>query len=154
MRQGEPEDSDSDTSSDEVVAFPEAAVCNPDGTASTATPEELHILRGLNKQPSRMAAGRFGGRAGKLARIQAQEAQAAVPLYPQKRGGEATLGEPRKAPGLAGAPSVDPKGGPDAAHGLHSCQAGAPGRGLADASPMEDGLRTSELEGARKKRKG
>lgn len=73
--QVEGDESASDGSSDEEVAFPSERLRNPDGTATTATPQELHILASLKKQTSFMAAGRFVGRAGKLARLQAQEAQ-------------------------------------------------------------------------------
>jgi hypothetical protein len=78
--------SDSDASSDDEVEVPstaaqqQQAVRNPDGTLSSATAAELRILRGMTKQASRLAAGRFSGRAGKLARIQAQEVKQAEAL--------------------------------------------------------------------------
>lgn len=75
LEQAEEDGSASDGSSDEEVVLPQEEVRNADGTATTATPQELHILASLNKQTSLMAAGRFVGRAGKLARLQAQEAQ-------------------------------------------------------------------------------
>ncbi len=60
------EDSDSDSSGDELTTY-----VNRDGTQSSATPAELKMAAELSKDPW----GRFGGRAGKMARIRAQEAQ-------------------------------------------------------------------------------
>ena len=60
------EDSDSDSSDDELTTF-----TNRDGTQSSATAAELKLAAQLSKDPW----GRFGGRAGKLARIRAQEAE-------------------------------------------------------------------------------
>ena len=60
------EDSDSDSSGDELTTYP-----NRDGTQSSATAAELKLAAALSKDPW----GRFGGRAGKMARIRAQEAE-------------------------------------------------------------------------------
>lgn len=52
---------------------------NRDGTVSSASAQELALLTALTEAgSSRMAAGRFGGRAGKMARIRAQEEAAAA----------------------------------------------------------------------------
>ena len=59
------EGSDSDSSEDELTTY-----VNRDGTHSSATAAELKLAAALSKDPW----GRFGGRAGKLARIRAQEA--------------------------------------------------------------------------------
>ena len=59
------EESDSDSSDDELTTY-----VNRDGTHSSATAAELKLAAALSKDPW----GRFGGRAGKLARIRAQEA--------------------------------------------------------------------------------
>ena len=60
------EDSDSDSSGDELTTY-----VNRDGTQSSATAAELKLAAQLSKDPW----GRFGGRAGKMARIRAQEAE-------------------------------------------------------------------------------
>ena len=60
------EDSDSDSSGDELTTY-----TNRDGTQSSATAAELKLAAALSKDPW----GRFGGRAGKMARIRAQEAE-------------------------------------------------------------------------------
>eukprot|EP00884_Botryococcus_braunii_P009401 jgi/Botrbrau1/18462/Bobra.0072s0045.1 len=94
-------DSDSGASSDEEVGFTEVEVRNPDGTSSSATRHELQILRSLNTQPSRIAAGRLVGRAGKLARIQAQEAMAHARVAHLSRTGDlsgAPQGPSRSSP--------------------------------------------------------
>lgn len=44
-----------------------------DGTISSASAEELKLLEHLSKSDGKVAAGRFGGRDGKMARIRAQE---------------------------------------------------------------------------------
>ena len=46
---------------------------NRDGTATTASIDEIKLLKKLSKR-SRLAAGRFSGREGKMARLRAQEA--------------------------------------------------------------------------------
>ena len=61
------EGSDSDSSEDKLTTY-----INRDGTHSSATAAELKLAAALSKDPW----GRFGGRAGKLARIRAQEAEA------------------------------------------------------------------------------
>lgn len=68
------EGSDSDSSDDELTTY-----TNRDGTQSSATAAELKLAAELSKDPW----GRFGGRAGKMARIRAQEAQelAAMQVY-------------------------------------------------------------------------
>ncbi len=60
------EDSNSDSSGDELTTY-----VNRDGTQSSATAAELKLAAELSKDPW----GRFGGRAGKMARIRAQEAE-------------------------------------------------------------------------------
>lgn len=60
------EDSDSESSGDELTTY-----TNRDGTQSSATAAELKLAAQLSKDPW----GRFGGRAGKMARIRAQEAE-------------------------------------------------------------------------------
>ena len=60
------EDSDSDSSGDELTTY-----TNRDGTRSSATAAELKMAAELSKDPW----GRFGGRGGKMARIRAQEAK-------------------------------------------------------------------------------
>ena len=60
------EDLDSDSSGDELTTY-----VNRDGTQSSATVAELKLAAELSKDPW----GRFGGRAGKMARIRAQEAE-------------------------------------------------------------------------------
>ena len=75
--QGSDSDSDSDNSTvDEVTV----AVHNDDGTRSSAAQHELQIAAELAAQPAWFGGGRFGGRAGKLARIRQQEALAAAKL--------------------------------------------------------------------------
>ena len=72
------EGSDSNSSEDELTTY-----VNRDGTHSSATAAELKLAAALSKDPW----GRFGGRAGKLARIRAQEAAtlAAMQVTPQAR---------------------------------------------------------------------
>ncbi|KAG7672834.1 hypothetical protein Ndes2526B_g08310 [Nannochloris sp. 'desiccata'] len=51
---------------------------NRDGTATTASRDELKLLNALTSQKSRLAAGRFGGRDAKMERIRTQEAKMAA----------------------------------------------------------------------------
>jgi hypothetical protein len=51
---------------------------NRDGTATTASRDELKLLNALTSSKSRVAAGRFGGRDAKMERIRAQEAKMAA----------------------------------------------------------------------------
>jgi hypothetical protein len=51
-----------------------AASVNHDGTRTSASVAELKLLASLSKKGGRAAAGRFGGRGGKLDRIRQQEA--------------------------------------------------------------------------------
>jgi hypothetical protein len=51
---------------------------NRDGTATTASRDELKLLNALTSSKSRIAAGRFGGRDAKMERIRAQEAKMAA----------------------------------------------------------------------------
>ena len=71
------QDSDTDSDSD-VSTADEVAVTlrNHDGTVSSAGQHELQIAADLAAQPAWFGGGRFGGRAGKLARIRQQEALA------------------------------------------------------------------------------
>lgn len=75
--QGSDSDSDSDNSTADEVTV---AVHNDDGTRSSAAQHELQIAAELAAQPAWFGGGRFGGRAGKLARIRQQEALAAAKL--------------------------------------------------------------------------
>ena len=69
------ETSDSDDSDDDDPDTP-TLMRNRDGTIASGTKDELRITRQLAKDPW----GRFGGRNGKLARIQQQEAAMAAVL--------------------------------------------------------------------------
>ena len=71
-------DSDSDDSSEEEFAL--RTQRNRDGTASSASAQERALLSALTAadSSSKVVAGRFGGREGKMARIRAQEAAAAA----------------------------------------------------------------------------
>jgi hypothetical protein len=69
-------DSDSD---DDTNHHHAAGKVNRDGTMSSASVDELRLLKHLSKSgSSRVAAGRFGGRDAKLERIRAQEADMAA----------------------------------------------------------------------------
>jgi len=72
--------SDSDSDDDDNTNHHHAAgKVNRDGTMSSASVDELRLLKHLSKRgSSRMAAGRFGGRGAKLERIRAQEADMAA----------------------------------------------------------------------------
>ncbi|KAL4858564.1 G patch domain-containing protein 4 [Chlorella vulgaris] len=64
--------SDSDSDDERMAAI--AASVNHDGTRTSASVAELKLLASLSKKGGRAAAGRFGGRGGKLDRIRQQEA--------------------------------------------------------------------------------
>ena len=82
--------SDSDSDDDEIDAARIAAAINGgtpaastgarnrDGTATTASVDEIKLLNALTSQGSRLAAGRFGGRDAKMERIRAQETKMAA----------------------------------------------------------------------------
>ena len=55
-----------------------AAAVNRDGTRTSASADELRLLASLSRGGSRVAAGRFGGRDAKMARIRQQEAAMAA----------------------------------------------------------------------------
>lgn len=59
---------------DEHYAMVAAVAMNRDGTRTSASADELKLLASLTKQKGRVAAGRFGGRDAKMARIRQQEA--------------------------------------------------------------------------------
>lgn len=63
---------------------------NRDGTRSTGSALELKLLEELTEEVGRVAAGRFAGRGGKMARIRAQELQKASEAA-QKLGKPTTL---------------------------------------------------------------
>lgn len=75
-------DEDSSSSSSSSESEDDATTCvsrrNRDGTASSASAHELALLDALTQGGSRLAAGRFGGREGKMSRIRAQEAREAA----------------------------------------------------------------------------
>jgi len=60
------------------AASTDTGTVNHDGTATTASHDELKLLNALTSQKSRLAAGRFGGRDAKMERIRAQEAKMAA----------------------------------------------------------------------------
>ncbi|KAL4422211.1 hypothetical protein ABPG77_009686 [Micractinium sp. CCAP 211/92] len=67
--------SDSDSDDEQMAAI--AAAVNRDGTRTSASADELKLLASLSKG-GRLAAGRFGGRDAKMARIRQQEAKLAA----------------------------------------------------------------------------
>lgn len=70
---------------------------NRDGTATTASVDEIKLLKELSKG-NRLAAGRFSGREGKMARLRAQEASLSGQAI-------SALGLETKSQGTASAPS-------------------------------------------------
>ena len=72
--------SDSSSSEDEgdAIQVSTSVRSNRDGTLSSASAQELRLLSSLSKGGGRLAAGRFGGRAAKMARIREQEAKMAA----------------------------------------------------------------------------
>jgi hypothetical protein len=71
-------DSSSDSSSDDDAGGAGGgAARNRDGTVASGSAQELRLMAQLSKAGGKVAAGRFGGRGAKLARIRAQEAREA-----------------------------------------------------------------------------
>lgn len=98
------DDSDSSDSDDDIDAAKiqaaiggTSSVLNRDGTATTASHEELKLMKALS-QGGRLAAGRFGGRDGKMERIRAQEAKMAAEAA-AKLGVSSMSGKPSSARG-------------------------------------------------------
>ena len=87
-------DSSSSSSSSGSSSDDECAARNADGTASSASAAELRLARDLAKGNN---LGRFGGRAGKLARVREQEARLAA---------AASQPGPLQGKGAAAAPPV------------------------------------------------
>ncbi len=91
-------DSDSEASSDDEFQ-PLQTRRHRDGTAASATADELRIAAELAKDPW----GRFGGRAGKMARIRQQEQQQAALLRLRLEGAVTA-----EAPAVAAVVDIEP----------------------------------------------
>lgn len=74
------EESASDVSTADDFPSSSGRPQNQDGTRSSARADELRLAAELHSQPAWHGGGRFTGRAGKLARIRRQEAEAAAKL--------------------------------------------------------------------------
>lgn len=90
---------------------------NRDGTRTSASADELKLLASLTKQQGRVAAGRFGGRDAKMARIRQQEAAMAA-----------------EAAAKLGVPSAAPSGPSGAAATTGTTATGGAGAGASDRS--------------------
>ncbi|PRW56427.1 G patch domain-containing 4 [Chlorella sorokiniana] len=146
--------SDSDSDDEHYAAI--AAAVNRDGTRTSASADELKLLAALNKGTGRVAAGRFGGRDAKMARIREQEAKMAAEAAAKL--GVPSAGTTSVAAGTTGRKGSDASDTTSEARvpsskkrGTGSAAAGDASEGAA-ASSVKSG-KSSKKEGKKSKRR-